>query len=235
MIDKYIEASKKMDALGGGSNKKCYVFDDAVLLKGSFVNKGEEYQIRKERLNFLKQNGVNVCTVLENATINGERYELQEKAKGKELFHQEYSPTLEEQQNFLETLDSLSSKDLSFYEKFLNDWDKILQMGFDVDPSKSSNFFYDGESISFIDLNITNNYDVRRPWMLREAAVVLRGGGLLWQCKDVFEEAKEKVKIIYQKIGKVGLSLGEDIEEFILYADPYGRFDLQECFKSYKK
>lgn len=242
MIEKYIEASKNMNAIGGGSNKKCYVFDEVVLLKEPVYNNLKEpfdekklIQEAKERLDFLKKSGVNVCNTLESTIIGNEKYELQEKARGKELFHQKYNLTQMEQQSFLETLDSLSNKDLSFYEKFLDDWDKILQVGFCVDPSKSSNFFYDGEKISFIDLNFNNDYETRKAFMLREAAVVLRGGGLLWQCKDVFEKANERVRIIYQKLGVAGLNLGENIEEFISYIDPYGEYNLEEYFTSYKR
>ena len=235
MIDKYIEIIKNSSLIKKGSNKVCYIFDDVVLLKGSFVNNGEEDIIRKNKLDKLYDNGVNVCRVLESKIINNEKYELQERAKGEELFHLYAKPTKEEQLHFLKTLDSLSKQDISFFEEFLVNWNKILEMGFDVDPSKSTNFFYDGKSISFIDLNITNNYEIRRPWMLREAAVVLRGGGLLWRFTDVYEEANEKIKIIYQKLGKAAIELGEDVEEYINYFDSSGEYGLADYLNSYKK
>lgn len=231
-IYKYINDSKSMNVSGGGSNKKCYAFDDVVLLEGSF---GDEEQSRKEKLDVLKNNGVNVCRILENATVDNKKYELQEKAKGEELYQFKFWTSPEGQQKFLAVLDSLSNQDISFYEKFVSDWNKILQSGLSVDPSKSTNFLYDGESISFIDLNISNNPEKEKKWMLRHAAVVLRGGGLLWQCKDVYEEANEKVKIIYQQLGEVGLEMGEDIDEYISYLDPDDEYGLKDYFDSYKK
>ena len=233
MIEKYIEFSKKMDPIGSGSNKKCYVFDNVVLLKGDFVNP-ESDLIKKEKLDILKNNGVNVCRILDNLKINDIRYELQEKAKGNELFNFNLVRNPSGHQRFLETLDSLSKQDISFFKKFLEDWYNILQMGFDVDPSKSTNFFYDGESICFIDLNITNNSEKRLPWMFKEAAVVLRGGGLLWQCKDVYEEANEKVKIIYQKLGCAALELGVDIDDYINFLDENGEYELKDYFEEYQ-
>jgi len=231
-IDKYISASQSMDATAGGTNKKCYTFDDVVLLEGAF---GDEELQRKEKIDILKNNGVNVCRILEYASIDNKKYELQEKAKGEELFQFKFWHTPEGQQKYLKVLDSLSNQDISFYEKFLTDWNKILNTGLSVDPSKSTNFFYDGENISFIDLNISSNQEKERDWMLKHAAVVLRGGGLLWQCKDVYEEANEKVKIIYQQLGEAGIKMGENIDEYISYLDPNGDYGLNDYFNSYQK
>ncbi len=231
-IDKYISASQSMDAAAGGTNKKCYVFDDVVLLEGSF---GEEEIQRKQKIDALKERGVNVCRILENATVDNKNYELQERAKGEELFQFKFWHSSEGQQKYLKVLNSLSNQDISFYEKFLTDWNRILDTGLSVDPSKGSNFFYDGENISFIDLNVSNNYESEREWMLKHAAVVLRGGGLLWQCKDVHEEANEKVKIIYQQLGKVGLEMGENIDEYISYLDPNDEYGLNDYFELYQK
>lgn len=236
MIDKYIEIAKSIDPAGSGSNKKCYIFDDVVLLKGSFVNKGEEDLLRQQKIAMLKNAGVDVYNILDRAVIGNTRYELQERAKGEELFLTKFSLNPVEEQKFLERLDDLSRKDIPFFVKFLEDWDKILQTGLDVDPSKSTNFFYDGETIGFIDLNLANNYERRRPWMLREAGIVLSGCGLVWRCKDVQPEAQERVKIIFQKLGQAGLELGENIDEFIEYVDKYNTYGLKEYFgKGYSR
>ncbi len=235
MIDKFIKESLNMETSSRGSNKVCYYFDDYVLLKGDFVNHGEEEIIKRDKLNILKANDVNVCRVLENAIIDNKRYELQERAKGEELYNFHFAYNLEGQNKYLSVLDSLSNQDIEFFKKFIIDWSKILKIGFDVDPSKCSNFFYDGKEITFIDLNLTNNYERRAPWILREVATVLRGGGLLWQCKKVYEEANEKVKIIYQKIGEAALELDYDINELIAYTDPNGEYGLKEYFNLSEK
>ena len=221
-----------MNVSGGGTNKKCYTFDDVVLLEGSF---DEEEQRRKEKLDTLKNNGVNVCRILESSTVDNKKYELQERAKGEELYQSKLYKTREGQQKYLKVLDNLSNQDISFYEKFLTDWNKILQSGLYVDPSKSENFFYDGENISFIDLNNSNNYERERELMLIHAAVVLRGGGLLWMCKDVYEQANEKVRKIYEKLGEIGLEMGENIDEFISSVDPNDEYGLSDYFGLYQK
>ena len=233
MIEKYIEKIKDMEP-SRGSNKRCYSFDDVVLLTGSFVNDQKENKIKKVKLDILKQNGVNVCRVLEYAVINNQEYELQEKAKGEELYNFRLAYTPEGREKYLNTLNSLSNQDIDFFKKFLEDWHKILLTGLDVDPSKSGNFFYDGNNICFIDLNLTNNYAKRVSYMYREAAVVLRGGGLLWQAKEVYNEANEYIKIIYKKLGIAILELGNDIEEYISFLDPNGEDGLREFFDEYK-
>ena len=227
-INEYISASQSMDASSKGTNKKCYIFDDVVLLSGLF---GEDESQIKEKIDSLKDSGVNICRILEIVTIDNKNYELQERAEGEELYQLKLDRTHEGQLKFLEVLDSLSRQDISFYEKFLTDWKKILDAGLVIDPSKSTNFLYDGKNITFIDLGINEDYQEKaKLWMLIHAAVVLRGGGLLWQCKDVYEEAKEKVKIIYQKIGKVGLEMGESIDDYISYLDPHDEYGLKDYF-----
>jgi len=233
MIEKYIDLSKNMDHCGSGSNKKCYVFDDVVLLKGDFVNP-EAFSIKKEKLDLLKNNGVNVCSILDNAIVDGVRYELQERAKGEELFNYSLIRSSEGHQKYLSILDSLSKQDISFFKKFLEDWYMILKMGVDVDPSKSTNFFYNNDSICFIDLNLIDNIESRLSWLFKEAAVVLRGGGLLWQCKDVYEEANERVKIIYQKLGCAALELGADIDDYVEFLDPNNEYELKDYFEKYQ-
>ncbi len=234
LIEKYIQASKRMDASVRGSNKKCYVFGDVVLLKGLFTGDNNEKYKKKERKELLKQSGVNVCRTIDILIEDNIEYELQERAKGEILYYYKMAYTPEGKRKFLSVLDSLSNQDISFYKKFLEDWYKILDMGFDVDPSKCSNFFYDGKSICFIDLNLKSNSVDRSSWVLREAATVLRGGGIVFACKDIYDEADEKIRIIYQKICMAALELGLNIDDFIDYFDLDGHYGLKEIFnKSY--
>lgn len=234
MIKKYIEASRNMKPLASGSNKECYVFDEVVLLKSPYYLNDDD-SIRVSKLDALKNNGVNVCRVIERIILNNTEYELQEKAKGEELFNFRLYTTPAGQQKYLEILDSLSKQDIPFYEKFLEDWNMILQMGFTIDPSKCTNFFYDGSNIVFIDLNLTDDDENSNRNMLIRAGVVLRGGGLLWKCKDVYNEANERIKIIYQKLGKAALKFGVDIDNFVLYFDPDGEYDLRNSIETYNK
>ena len=64
--EKTIELGKKIgEVLNPG---------DVVLLTGSFVNDQKENKIKKVKLDILKQNGVNVCRVLEYAVINNQEF-----------------------------------------------------------------------------------------------------------------------------------------------------------------
>ena len=238
VIEEYINASKNMTSSSGGTNKKCYLFDNVVLLEEDTRGAKKIFQA-KGKIDILKSKDVNVCRILETTIINDKLYELQEKASGKEMFENYGDSSLEGQQEFLKTLDSLSKKDESFYKKFLSDWANILESGFIIDPSKNGNFFYDGEKITFIDLDFVEDEKKEkisnaREHMLIHAAIILRGGGLPWYYKNFFAEANEKVKIIYQKLGKAAIELGENVESYISYLDSDGNYGLREYFDSFQ-
>lgn len=136
----------------------------------------------------------------------------------------------------MKTLLLISDEEISFYEKMLCDWDTILSAGLDVDPSKCTNFFYKKGSICFIDLNNRQKtYEERKQYQYLEIASVLRGGGLLWQCKHVYPKANEAVKKIYIKLGEAVLKLGGNIQEYIQQVDRTAEYGLENYFSKYSK
>ena len=236
LIDNFIEKSKSMEISSKGSNKTCYLFEEYALLCGQSAESYNQVTNRIELIKQLKLDGVNVVCPLQIKIVDGKSYELQERANGEALFPVSLKNDEIGQLKYLKTLVLISEEDISFYEKMLSDWDSILALGIDIDPSKSSNFFYKPGSISFVDLNICEkSYEERKKYQYLEMASVLRGGGLLWQCKNVYHEATELVKKIYIKLGEAVLNRGEDIQEYINQVDQDSEYNLEEYFSKYVK
>jgi len=235
-IDSFIEKSKAMEISSKGSNKSCYLFDEYALLCSQYAVPDNQVNNRIELIKKLKSQGVNVVCPLQSKIVDGKSYELQERAQGEALFPIALKNDEKGQLKYLKTLLLISEEDISFYEKMLSDWDSILASGIDIDPSKSANFFYKPGSISFVDLNMcTKTYEERKQYQYLEMSSVLRGGGLLWQCKNVYCEAKELVKKIYIKLGEAVLKKGENIQEYINQVDRDGEYNLEEHFSKYTK
>lgn len=153
LIDDFIN-SKKDNVQSGGSNKQCFVFDEYVLLYGSF----REEELKKEMTisNNLKKVGVALIPTLEykittpvgqNGYVKG--YMLQSRANGDWL----YSRNMKNE-DYKKRLKQIANMDHDKLNKFIADWLAIIDAGLQVDPSKCENFFYSTKGISFIDLNL---------------------------------------------------------------------------------
>lgn len=235
-IEEAIKKSKNMSPVKGGSNKKCYIIDDYALLVGSSVDRDNLATEKINKIQNLKNEGINVIITIEVKTISGIDYELQERAPGEELYdYYDMKSSEAGQLKYLKRLISLSEESIDFYMKFLNDWDSLLKSGIAVDPCKMSNFFYEkGKGIYFVDLNIlTSKYEDRKEYMYYEAASVLRGGSLLWMCNLVEDQAIEYVKIIYQKLGIAIIKLNGNIDEYINRIDPENEYSLKSFFENF--
>ena len=232
LINYYIDKIKDIPSESKGSNKECFVFDNYVLLRGNSVDR-EERAIQKIKImHDLKEKGINIAPLLEYTRIDNKDYELQMRAPGEELYNSKMSTSVEGQKKYLERLKNISLESPEFYDKFITDWNAILETGLDVDPSKSSNFFYQKGSICFIDLNkMDASLAKREEYKYMEMAVVLRGGGLPWFCDLVTSEALELIPIIYQKLGESIIRNNGDIDKYISQIDPDNRYKLSEYFK----
>ena len=161
LIDNFIERRFENDSpLKKGGNKKVRIFDDYVLLAGSF----KEDEIKKIILitNELKNNGIAIIPTLEykivyppNEIGYARGYMLQPRAKGTEVYSSDMS-----EEEYDKRLRDIASMDIKKIYKFVSDWLAIERAGLMIDPSKTTNFFYSDEGISFIDLNL-RKYEIK--------------------------------------------------------------------------
>lgn len=154
LIDNFINNREANISIKRGGNKKVYVFNDYVLLGGSF--KEDEINQLIVITKNLQTKGISILPTLEYKIIYPENeygyvrgYTLQPRAKGTEIYT--YKMTPEEHQNRLKDIASMDSVKIN---KFISDWISIEQAGLLVDPSKTENFFYSDGGINFIDLNL---------------------------------------------------------------------------------
>ena len=172
-IDLYIRNIDDSKLIGNGSNKKCFDFGDVVLLKYSCSDDYVESEFNniigvKEKLD---GNPVNAYKILDYKFDNGFFYVLESKVNGYPI--QEYKrnsmyefDSVDEAVlyynlsrvsvlKYIERLKQLNN--ISILDKFFSDYVAIMKSGIVVDPSKTSNFLFDGKKVSFIDLNCHDN------------------------------------------------------------------------------
>ena len=205
LIDELIN-SKQDDHDRNGSNKKCYLFDDYVLLYGSC--KEEELKRLIQISNSLEEQGIPVLPTIEYRIVSEPNnlgytkgYFLQKRAQGTELYNYKMS-----EDEYKKRLNEVAQMSVQQMDKFISDWSAISDAGLMVDPSKCGNFFYDDGKISFIDLNLAS-----RPQSMEEqfyeVSNVLFGLGL----KSKYEtDGNDFMKILENVSGsflKKGMSL----------------------------
>lgn len=210
LIDSFIN-SKKDNLRPGGSNKTCFIFDEYVLLYGSF----KEEDLKKEIIisNKLKQNGISILPTLEYKIVipaneNGyaKGYILQPRAKGDWLYNRNMKD-----EDYKKRLKQISNMEYTKLDKFISDWLNIVEAGLQVDPSKGENFFYSDDGICFIDLNLRQG---SRPLKITflEVVSVLTGLGLVSTVTD--DVCVKIIKNVARSFSKRGLS-ANDIHEVL--------------------
>ena len=208
LIDKFITTEK--NTTKGGSNKKCFLFDEYALLYGSF--KEEELQKVIKISNVLEQKGVAILSTLEykvdvppNELGYARGYSLQRRASGDELYRRGMT-----EEEYTARLKEIVKMDPEKLDKFISDWLAITEAGLRVDPSKCENFFYSEGKISFIDLGLR-----RKPVPLQisfdESTHVLMGLGLRNGDKDA-DDLMQICKNVARIFLKKGLAIN-DIHE----------------------
>ena len=207
LIDDFIN-SKKDNIQSGGSNKQCFIFDEYVLLYGSF----REEELKKEIAisNRLKKEGVALIPTLEykvttpvgqNGYVKG--YMLQSRANGDWL----YSRNMKDE-DYKKRLKQIANMDYDKLNKFIDDWLAIVDAGLQIDPSKAENFFYSDEGISFIDLNLRQGPRSLKIIFL-EIASVLTGLGLVLKITTASEDCIKIIKNVASSFLKKGLDVNE--------------------------
>lgn len=153
----------------GGSNSKCAIVNNYAVLKNSNIpGHDDSYKNLIETLHNLSQAGVGAVPILGYGIThqgkpfrNGERYDsgfvVQEKASGKELLYRGYLSKLtpeQQKEEVLNYLNLLNNVPQEHFTKWVNDLKTITDSQIAVDPSKTSNFFYDKDKgFSFVDLS----------------------------------------------------------------------------------
>ena len=210
LIDDFINSGKRERDKSGGT-KKCFVFDEYVLLYGGFKEEElqQEMQIGKE----LQILGVQLIPTLEYKVVlppnelgYSRGYMLQQRAKGTWL----YSWGMKEDE-YKQRLSEIAELGQEKIDKFVSDWMKIIEAGLQVDPSKTENFFYDNGNITFIDLNL-RKVPINFQYAFWEVTEVLMGLGL--KSKEYSNDLAKVIKKVSHSFVKIGLPLKE-ISEII--------------------
>lgn len=208
MLINYFINSKQDDHDRNGSNKKCFLFDNYVLLYGSC--KEEELKKLIQIGNSLEQKGVAILPTLEykidvppNELGYARGYFLQKRAQGKELYNSKMSE--DEYKKRLNEVSKMSSEQM---DKFVSDWLAISEAGLMIDPSKCGNFFYSDGKISFIDLNLSKRSQSLGE-KFSEISNVLFGLGLKSKYKTDGNDFMKILENTSKSFLKKGLSLNE--------------------------
>lgn len=178
-----------------GGNAKAFIINDFVILQKVLEEDLDITSALISKIQEAKNQGVNVAEIYgrQFTSLNSSSmpkgfvggYEIQELAQGKEL-HQTMKGlrTLENSISENQLLLSATKEQLT---KFVKDWIALNDLGLRVDPSKSSNFFYDIEKgFEFIDLGLKNPNEkpISAEYLFREMVTALTDTGSVFKYKD---------------------------------------------------
>lgn len=209
MIDSFIDRASKMDVSAKGGNKACYLFPSYALLRGSLKVSEVEFVMQKQQE--LAQNAVNVVPIVAykevipaNELGYSRGYILQRKAQGEPL-HAKSA----EKKDYMDTIANLAQEQDTFYDKFASDWLAIEKSGLKIDPSKSTNFFYEkGEKLNFIDLDQKKS-PIKEKYHFMEMSAVLLGGGKFFNHYNENDKANTQNAVnVISKLKKSFIKLG---------------------------
>lgn len=151
----------KLVSSSRGNSSQCYVIDDnnILLVRNSdeevYNRYFQENEILQQKLSVLKQKGVNVSLTKDTAYHNGKIYVLQERAKGKSLYHKgKNSP-----EEILDTQKLVLEATEEQLQKYISDYFTLMDADIYWD-STAGNLLYDKENgFSFIDLDDKTFYN----------------------------------------------------------------------------
>ncbi len=232
-IGELIKKVQGMKSNAKGSNKECFFIDGYALLKTKSINE-QELQQRMKIEKHLKEKGVNIVSTLEYQTDGMEDefglkkgYILQEMANG-QLLHKSVNmlrmneTELEElRTEYISTLKALQIERQEFYDKFVSDWIEITKAGLKVDPSKTSNFYYEkGKQINFIDLAAKKRFEgnIELETICGEMATIIANGSRYYhpdfkKNPQIIETANETLSPIFKKLTESFVRQGLDREQ----------------------
>lgn len=250
-IDDLIQAAKNREPDARGSNKKCYIIGDYALLRCNTGIDVEKLQREIMLEKALREKGVNVVQTLdykvtEESTVGQYQvgYILQERAGGTPLHENnvgEYDRATEENkikfhEEYIDRLKSLATESPEFYCKFIADWLEIEKSGLRMDPSKTSNFYYEkGKQINFIDVIVGGNRADGIETTCFEIATVLTGGAKYRRIEskdEIASRANEQISNIFKKLEEALVQQGMKRENVIkILSDRFPNVDFEEAKK----
>lgn len=250
-IDELIEKAKSMVPNAKGGNKKCFLIGNNALLKTNGINEEELKRVMDIEIE-LKKKGVNLVQTLEYQIYSEDigtakeykrGYILQEKANGEPLHKTENilkmtsAQRSEVEAEYVNRLRELQNEQGEFYDKFVSDWIEISKAGLMVDPSKTSNFYYEkGKQVNFIDLNIDRRFNgtVDLNTKSFEMAVVLADGIKYYNSNlqtnpNTRQNANEALAVIFKKLTDSLVKAGMDKDRLkTILAERFPEVELEE-------
>ncbi len=200
-INEAIKRSQEITDYKRGGNKKCIIIGNYALLSGN-INK--DYTDRTiEIINEASDRGINVVKILDykiddSTTLHnfgsGGCYQkgwiLQDKAKGEELYSSsikrisiirdesvvnDLTDYLSNIEDYVNRLSMIAEAPFEMIVKFVKDYDYLYSHYLNVDPSKTTNYFYDKDNgFSFIDLEYTGPREINKKFLPGEIVMVLK-------------------------------------------------------------
>lgn len=253
-IQEAIDKSKEKELeVRSGGNSKCIIVEDYALLYGS-INI-DEMDTNIEIVKKAKENGIKVGEILEykidsKAKLSdfgeNKRYQagwtLQKKAIGEELYSSDIKRNFyagknpeEDKKQYVENMkkycnrfSQISQASEEHLLEFVKGYDYLNKQKINVDPSKTTNFFYDEDNgFSFIDLLYSRDmiYEDRRKYMAKEIVSILFNYGVPTYSQNYkstqvmtieqLQEYKQNHEKLIGKILSVYKSLGISKEEIL--------------------
>ncbi len=159
-IVSYINGISDNRLIGKGYEKKCYNFGNVVLLESRYLTKkniDDEVENTAKVKSVLDSIDVNSYKIYDYKIYNDKFYILESKVFGDALQSIDFDNDISVYIDRLKVLDNID-----ILKKFVSDCFLILDNGLNIDFGMPSNFLFDGNKISFIDLGVGDNSIDRR-------------------------------------------------------------------------
>ena len=199
--------------------------DDFAILQKGVSGTSEELTEFMQKVNALKDQGVNVAKIFAN--FNGELeyggtstgYQIQERIKGDIVGTPNHGKTIEEANQRLSELKNILSITDEEILKLLTDW-QLLNKTLQTDANNPSNFIHNNSGFNFIDLgNTSNPRNLNGKDIVNEMMTTLLNGGGLGNAINLNSEVRKMAAKVADKVGSIAINAGlvtaEEVVEII--------------------
>jgi hypothetical protein len=217
-IDYYIENISSFKLLGKGFQSSCYDLGDFVLLESRYLNYNQiSYKLSElEKLKkILTEIDVNTYRISDYKVCNDKIYILESKVMGEPLH--DLTPDIDSSV-FIERLMQLNNYSILY--KFLLDYFVLCDKNIYVDAGSCKNFLFDGNSVGFIDLSLSDDYISKKYVCFYIIRNILQTYCNINDVSDV-SLISFYVNSIYDKLCNICISLGCDMDLYTLSPDGF--------------